>query len=70
VSAISELRAAVVAGQADIVAPSAIALAVLELADQVAELQARVFPPPPASSDPVVVMAQPMSVDKPQLGGS
>jgi hypothetical protein len=67
-SAVVDLRSALIEGE--LVDVRAIAYAVLELADQVAELQARVFPPAPAPSDPAAVMAEPISVDKPQLGGS
>lgn len=69
-SAVEQLRAAYVAGQVDLLAPSPLAAAILEVADQVVALNAKVFPPPPAATDPAVIAAAPIATDKPQLVGS
>jgi hypothetical protein len=66
VSAIDDLRAAVLAGEANDLASRA----AIELADQIAALNAAVFPPAPPATDPAVIAAQPITVDKPQLVGN
>lgn len=66
-SAVSELRQAVLAGGDGVaLAP----LAVLELADRLDQVEARVFPPAPAPADAVVVSSEPITTERPQLSGS
>jgi hypothetical protein len=66
VSAVDDLRQTVLQGGD----ASGVGLrAVIELADRVAELEARVFPPAPPASDPAVVAAEPYETHRPQLTG-
>jgi hypothetical protein len=65
VSAVDDLRATVLQGGDT----SLVGRAVIELADRVAELQARVFPPPPLATDAVVIASQPIETLQPQLAG-
>jgi hypothetical protein len=66
VSAIDDLRDAVIAGTAT----DLTSRAVVELADRAAALEASVFPAPPPATDPAVIAAQPIETDKPTLQGS
>jgi hypothetical protein len=66
-SAVDELHQAELAG-ADVA--RATLRAIYECADRLAALEARVFPPAPAASDPAEIAAQPITTERPQLTGT
>jgi hypothetical protein len=63
VSAVDDLRRLVLTGGDG----SLQSAAIMELADRIDRLEARVFPAPPLPSDPVAVAAEPVPTIRPEL---
>jgi hypothetical protein len=66
VSAVDDLRAAVIAGEVT----DLTSRAVIELADRTAQLEASVFPAPSPAVSPAAIAAEPITTERPQLSGS